>query len=94
MRPSNCVTLSHSFRKERGMDGARSCQYLERFSNRYSPCETVQGGFFLRKKPLNCGGFGVQQLENRYSGRSNWRHGRRQYSQPGGQRYILSSIDE
>jgi hypothetical protein len=27
----------------------------------------VQGGFFLRKKPLDSVGFGVQQLENRYS---------------------------
>jgi hypothetical protein len=27
----------------------------------------VQGGFFLRKKPLGRCGFGVQQLENSYS---------------------------
>jgi hypothetical protein len=26
----------------------------------------MQGGFFLRKKPLGSSGFGVQQLENRY----------------------------
>jgi hypothetical protein len=40
---------------------------LELFSNRCSPFETVRGGFFLRKKPLGRSGFGVQQLENRYS---------------------------
>jgi hypothetical protein len=33
--------------------------FLERFSNRCSPFETVQGGFFLRKKPLGSSGFGV-----------------------------------
>jgi hypothetical protein len=31
----------------------------------------VQGGFFLRKKPLDSVGFGVQQLENRYSRAAN-----------------------
>jgi len=40
---------------------------IERFSNRYTLARIVQGGFFLRKKPLCRIGFGVPQLENRVS---------------------------
>jgi hypothetical protein len=38
---------------------------LERFSNTRALTSSVQGGFFLKKKPLSGGGFGVEQLENR-----------------------------
>ena len=40
---------------------------LERFSNSRGVFGIVQGGFFLRKKPLSSGDFLLQQLENRYS---------------------------
>jgi hypothetical protein len=38
-----------------------------RFSNTYTLTSIVEGGYFLRKKSLGGIGFGVQQLENRYS---------------------------
>lgn len=41
---------------------------LERFSNSRALADCVQGGSFLRKKPLGICGFGVQQLENRCNG--------------------------
>jgi len=34
-------------------------QALEQFSNLCALYKTEKGGFFLRKKPLNCCGFGV-----------------------------------
>jgi hypothetical protein len=41
---------------------------LERFSNSRGVTKVVQGGFFLRKKPLKVRGFLLHQLENRYIG--------------------------
>jgi hypothetical protein len=41
---------------------------LERFSNSRGVTNVVQGGFFLRKKPLEVSGFALHQLENRYRG--------------------------
>ena len=43
---------------------------LERFSNSRGVTNVVQGGFFLRKKPLEVSGFALHQLENRYKRRS------------------------
>ena len=40
---------------------------LERFHNSHAHAGSVQGGIFLRKMPLDGGGFGVQQLLNRCS---------------------------
>jgi len=40
---------------------------LERFSNYRGVSKVVQGGFFLRKRPLEADGFPIHQLENRYS---------------------------
>src|SRR5271157_3874949 len=40
---------------------------LERFHNLRALSGIVQGGIFLRKMPLDGGGFGVQQLWNRCS---------------------------
>jgi hypothetical protein len=42
---------------------------LERFSNSCGVFEIVQGGFFLRKKPLGDWASPLYQLENRYSPR-------------------------
>jgi len=40
---------------------------LKRFHNSRALSDTVQGGIFLRKMPLESFGFGVQQLWNRCS---------------------------
>ncbi|MGB6687295.1 MAG: hypothetical protein WBE76_05585, partial [Terracidiphilus sp.] len=40
---------------------------LERFHNSRVLFGVVKGGFFLRKKPLEGSGFGIQQLWNRCS---------------------------
>jgi len=39
---------------------------LERFSNFRGVTMIVQGGFFLRKKPLEVSDFSLHQWENRY----------------------------
>jgi hypothetical protein len=43
---------------------------LERFHNSRAVCSVAKGGIFLKKKPLEACGFGVQQLWNRYSAKS------------------------
>jgi hypothetical protein len=40
---------------------------IEQFRNLCGLKKGVQGGFFLKKKPLQSGGFGVQQFLNRCS---------------------------
>jgi hypothetical protein len=45
----------------------RSGSRLERFTNSRALFGSVQGDFFLKKKPLGGIGFGVWPLENRYS---------------------------
>jgi hypothetical protein len=42
-------------------------RFLERSSNSRGVEEALQGGFFLRKKPLWSSGFPLHQLENRYN---------------------------
>jgi hypothetical protein len=56
--------------EEKG-SGASWIKYgeFERFSNSYTLTGLVKGGLFSRKRPLEGNGFGVQQLENRYSPR-------------------------
>jgi hypothetical protein len=62
---------------------------LEQFSNSRTLTNSVQGGFYFhpsdedlsletpdRKKPLSCCGFGVLQLENRYSRAAVFFHSR------------------
>ena len=44
------------------------------YQNRYILTGLIKSGFFLRKNPLACFGFGVQQSENRY-GRASHRFG-------------------
>jgi hypothetical protein len=41
---------------------------LERFHNLRALCGAVEGAFYLRKKALESGGFGVRRLWNRYKG--------------------------
>jgi hypothetical protein len=40
---------------------------LERFRNTHRLFQEVQGGFFLRKKPLECIGFDLYQFRKRFS---------------------------
>ena len=50
--------------------GERLCAggfgFLKRFSSLHSVTGSMEGGFFLRKKPLSCNSLPLQQLENRY----------------------------
>jgi hypothetical protein len=40
---------------------------IERFSNFCGVTQCLQGGFFLKKKPLEDNGFPLHPLENRFS---------------------------
>ena len=52
---------------------------LEQFSSSRGVFRCVQGGLFLRKRPLKRTGFPLQQLENRYS----QKEGERRDTEPG-----------
>jgi hypothetical protein len=45
--------LQHYFER-RVAEGKTAGQILEQFHFTYCHCISVQGGFFLRKKPLDC----------------------------------------
>jgi hypothetical protein len=55
IRPSNSVTLSHPFRKERGKDGAPTWQYLRAGS--IIPCEKAGKCSSGPKGPIDSAGF-------------------------------------
>jgi hypothetical protein len=62
-----CIPRFLDFPAKTGVE-MQAAPFLERFSNSRKVTKVVQGGFFLRKKPLEVSGFVLHRLENRYTG--------------------------